>query len=482
MSVRAESAERAGRSRARRARRAEADQHPADAGLDLLRVVGWLVLHDVALPGGEALMDHVIAGPSGVCVINTLALVGPVALTEDSLACAGESRLDDVHEVEAAAAAVRDLLDGAPVVPVLCFQRADAITGVVDGVAVCSTANILELVNDLPDVLSDRGFAEVRHILTETLEQSDGREVVVEPPVTSAPRRGRLVRRTKPAPVTAVEVVETVETEPVEPAVVETVEVAEEPVIAELTVADVEDPTPEDQVPVAEPAPTKVKRSAPRLARPGRQRGRRIKDPDSPEEPTRAMETRLTAIRTVPIDRRARKTSLMPAIVGALVIAGVLIGVPRVPHLVSWGRSFFASPPPTALGQPIAIDASLSHPALTVTAGIPTTVTTVRGQSAGKGHQFVAIPLTTLNRGTATWSLPVDTDLTIVDDLGVSHAPDPTVRKLRNGSLLARQVVVPAGKAVAGLVVFNVENGRTVREVLLSFGADAPDVWSVPTP
>ncbi|MCW2755400.1 MAG: hypothetical protein JWQ32_2811 [Marmoricola sp.] len=474
MSARAESAERAGRSRARRTRRAEADEHPADAGLDLLRVVGWLVLHDVALPGGE-LLDHVIAGPSGVCVINTLALVGPVALTEDSLVCAGESRLDDVHEVEAAAAAVRDLLDDAPVVPVLCFQRAEAITGVVHGVAVCSTANILELVNDLPDVLSDRGFAEVRHILTESLEQSEGREVAVEPSVTPAPRRGRLVRRTKPAPGAAVDMVET---EPVEPAVVETV--LQEPEVAQPALVDVEHATHADQVPVAESAPTTVKRSSPRLPCAGRQRGRRIKDPDTSEEPARAMETRLTAIRTVPIDRRAKKTSLMPAIVGALIIGGVLIGAPHVPHVVTWGRSFFASPPPTVLGQPIAIDASLSHPALTLTAGIPTTVMTVRGQSAGKGHHFVAIPLTTLNRGTATWSLPVDTDVTIVDDLGVTHAPDPAVRKLRSGPALARQVVVPAGRAVSGLVVFNVENGRTVREVLLSFGAEAPEVWSVP--
>ncbi len=178
--------------------------------------------------------------------------------------------------------------------------------------------------------------------------------------------------------------------------------------------------------------------------------------------------------------RKKQTASLMPAIIGALVIAAVVVAAPRIPHLVTWGKSFFVSPPPTALGQPIVIAGSVAHPAITVRAGLPIAVDTVRGQSAGKGSHFVAIPLETLNGGTATWSLPVATDVTIVDDLGLTHAPDPTVKRIRTGTLLGRQVSIGAGKTASGLVVFAVPNGRTVHEVLLSFDAEAPNVWAAP--
>ena len=46
-----------------RQRKGEAQQATA-AGLDLLRVLGWLVLHDVAVPGeDDRLIDHVLVGP-----------------------------------------------------------------------------------------------------------------------------------------------------------------------------------------------------------------------------------------------------------------------------------------------------------------------------------------------------------------------------------------------------------------------------------
>jgi hypothetical protein len=46
-------------------RKGEAQQATA-AGLDLLRVLGWLVLHDVVMRrDSDATVDHVLAGPSG---------------------------------------------------------------------------------------------------------------------------------------------------------------------------------------------------------------------------------------------------------------------------------------------------------------------------------------------------------------------------------------------------------------------------------
>ena len=62
-------------------RKGEAQQATA-AGLDLLRVLGWLVLHDVTLPADpatrepEVLIDHVLAGPSG-CVLGKGDPFGP---------------------------------------------------------------------------------------------------------------------------------------------------------------------------------------------------------------------------------------------------------------------------------------------------------------------------------------------------------------------------------------------------------------------
>ncbi len=178
--------------------------------------------------------------------------------------------------------------------------------------------------------------------------------------------------------------------------------------------------------------------------------------------------------------RKKQTASLMPAIVGALVIAIVVVAAPRIPHLVTWGKSFFVSPPPTSLGQPIVIPTSVVHPALTVRAGLPVSVETYRGQSAGKGKHFIGIPLETLNGGTSSWTLPVGTDVTMIDDLGLTHAPDPTVKRLKAGTPFGRQVPIGAGKTASGLVVFSVPNGRTVHEVLLSFDAEAPNVWAAP--
>src|SRR5689334_22906185 len=91
VSVHAESAERTGRSGARKAERG--DDRAAIAGLDLLRAVGWLVLHDVAVPGEvEVPIDHVLAGPSGVYAINTIGGSGAIRMDENNLLVAGVSQ------------------------------------------------------------------------------------------------------------------------------------------------------------------------------------------------------------------------------------------------------------------------------------------------------------------------------------------------------------------------------------------------------
>ncbi|MFL6171604.1 MAG: nuclease-related domain-containing protein, partial [Marmoricola sp.] len=177
MSVHAESAERTGRSGARKAERGD-DRAAAIAGLDLLRAVGWLVLHDVAVPGEvEVPIDHVLAGPSGVYAINTIDGPGSIRMGENSLLVAGVSQYAHVEDVASAALALREAIGGRPVVPILCFQRSDEVAGVVTKVAVCSTENILELLNGQPKVLDAVTANEVMRTLTGTL----GRQTIARP-------------------------------------------------------------------------------------------------------------------------------------------------------------------------------------------------------------------------------------------------------------------------------------------------------------
>src|SRR5689334_22818100 len=199
VSVHAESAERTGRLGARKAERGD-DRAAAIAGLDLLRAVGWLVLHDVAVPGEvEVPIDHVLAGPSGVYVINTIGGSGQIRMDDQSLVVAGISQYAHVEDVAAAAQALRTAIGGRPVVPILCFQRSDEVAGVVANVAVCSTENVLELLNGQPAVLDAVASNAVMRTLSMALErQTVARPTlsVPEAPVEAKPRhRDRLKGR-----------------------------------------------------------------------------------------------------------------------------------------------------------------------------------------------------------------------------------------------------------------------------------------------
>src|SRR4051794_19230517 len=121
-------------------------QQATEAGLDLLRVLGWLVLHDVTLPGDPVtVVDHVLAGPPGVYVVNTVAWSGAVNVRGEVLTVGRENRSESLAEVAAAADAVRGLLGGMPVVALLCFERLEPVAGLAGDVALCASENILDL-------------------------------------------------------------------------------------------------------------------------------------------------------------------------------------------------------------------------------------------------------------------------------------------------------------------------------------------------
>jgi len=141
-------------------RKGEAQQATA-AGLDLLRVLGWLVLHEAAVPGDpEGTIDHVLAGPSGVYVVNTVTWSGAINMRSDVLNVGGTNRSEALTQVAAAADAVRALLGGVPVAPMLCFERLEPVAGVVGDVALCASENILDLLTGQPHLLSSAAFAQ----------------------------------------------------------------------------------------------------------------------------------------------------------------------------------------------------------------------------------------------------------------------------------------------------------------------------------
>jgi hypothetical protein len=201
----------------RHQRKGEAQQATA-AGLDLLRVLGWLVLHDVTLPGeADAAVDHVLAGPSGVYVVNTVSWSGAINAQEHLLTVGGTDRTDALAEVAAAADAVRGLLDGIPVAPLLCFERLEAVAGFVSDVALCASENILDLLTSQPQILDARAIGRTSRALTSGFA-TDEPEANGTPPVAKAPPTAAAV---VPPPVALVvePVVEPVVEEPTAPVV-----------------------------------------------------------------------------------------------------------------------------------------------------------------------------------------------------------------------------------------------------------------------
>ncbi|WP_281272195.1 nuclease-related domain-containing protein [Nocardioides marmorisolisilvae] len=808
VSVHAESAERTGRSGARKAERGD-DRAAAIAGLDLLRAVGWLVLHDVAVPGEvEVPIDHVLAGPSGVYVINTVGGSGSIRMGENSLLVAGVSQYAHVEDVAAAALALREAIGGRPVVPILCFQRPDEVAGVVTKVAVCSTENILELLNGQPKVLDAVAANEVMRTLTGTLgrqtvaravtsvpdapqvepkhrvkvrkrllsfgrsaaddegpvelsvvaplvepvideaevaraeaERADAERVEaerVEAERVAAEQAARLeaerlavaeaarveaervaaeeaarleaerlaaeeAARVEAERVAAEEAArleaerlaaeeaarieaerlaaeeaarveaerlaaeeaarveaerlaaeeaarlaeeeaarieaerlaaeetarleaerlaaeeaarleaerlaaeeaarleaervaaeeaarleaerlaaaeaarleaERVEAErlaaeeaarieaaaldaaraeaariqaekaervrPTPARVKRTVEpVAVEPVAVETYEDEVVEPDPYVEEPVAfvevEEEPVAIEPEAAPVAR--QTRGRDSSDPiwrpigpaakrvdmksaikmvsaafarkdEEPEFDLAEIETALKEDEPVrsslpawfgaqapvpaaaqaaeePVEEeptKKRRISLMPAVVAAAVIAVIFGVAPRLPDAYAWGKSFFVTPAPPSLGQTTIVAQTGSHPAIEMMAGIPLDVKSANGISAGKGRHLVGVPIRATSQGSTNWSMPVATAVRVVDTLGITHAPDGKVTRVRSGKVLGSRVTLVPGRLINGMVVFAIQNGREISSVQVTFAkSEQAHLWNAVT-
>ena len=154
----------------------------AGAALDALSHDRWRVLNDVPWPGRRpATIDHVVVGRAGVFVVDVRSWPGEVRVRDGVLRQDRYSRQGAVTQVAEAARVVGSGVRSArcPVQGVLCLERDEAIVIESDGVLVCSTASLADVLESRPAVLAD---LQVERIATDL----SGRGLPV--PAASPPR------------------------------------------------------------------------------------------------------------------------------------------------------------------------------------------------------------------------------------------------------------------------------------------------------
>ena len=118
----------------------------------------WTVLHARHWPGRSFdVIDHLVIGPNGIFVIDSVGWTGEVVSTPDLLEVNGRSRLTALQGAQDSAREVALLLTPdvrEHVFPVICLSREESVTGWVKAVRVCSTTTINDLIESRPAVLT----------------------------------------------------------------------------------------------------------------------------------------------------------------------------------------------------------------------------------------------------------------------------------------------------------------------------------------
>src|SRR6266511_2259047 len=125
---------------------------------------GWAVLHDLAVPGSRANIDHLLIGPGGVFVVDSKLYTGKLHLAPGGSLWHGRYPLAPVLRAvrfEAAQAAQTLATPGVEVVPLVAVHGAQVPWGkfVVDGVPVVSARRLPGLLRHLPAVLGPERVA-----------------------------------------------------------------------------------------------------------------------------------------------------------------------------------------------------------------------------------------------------------------------------------------------------------------------------------
>ena len=139
-------------------RRGAAGERRTARMLSPLERQGWVVLHDLALPGSRANLDHLVIGPGGVFVIDSKQYRGRLQLDAVGKLWHGHYPLAPAlraasWEADQAAQVLPD--SGMAVVPIVAVHGAQVPWGkvVVDGVRVVSARGLPSMLRTLPAVL-----------------------------------------------------------------------------------------------------------------------------------------------------------------------------------------------------------------------------------------------------------------------------------------------------------------------------------------
>jgi Nuclease-related domain len=127
---------------------------------------GWAVLHDLAVPGSRANLDHLVIGPGGVFVIDSKQYRGRLQLDPSGRLWHGRYPLGPTlravsFEADQAAQILPD--PGVAVVPIVAVHGARVPWGkvVVDGVPVVTARHLPSMLRQLPAVLGPERVAAV---------------------------------------------------------------------------------------------------------------------------------------------------------------------------------------------------------------------------------------------------------------------------------------------------------------------------------
>jgi hypothetical protein len=124
--------------------------------LERLTGDGFVVFHDLAVPGSPANVDHLVIGPTGVFVIDSKQWTGSVRQSSDGLAWHNHYRLDRTLETVRWEAEVISRMLGTRAVALLCVHGAHVHGGGLDaqGVAIVPAYLLRSALGD-DRVLSD---------------------------------------------------------------------------------------------------------------------------------------------------------------------------------------------------------------------------------------------------------------------------------------------------------------------------------------
>jgi hypothetical protein len=136
-------------------RGAAGERHTAHLLRRLVRD-GYVIFHDLALPGSDANVDHLVIGPTGVFVIDSKQWTGQVHQSTDGLAWHNHYRLDRTLETVCWEAETIGRLLGARTAALVCVHGAHVQGGGLDvqGVAIVPATRLRDALGD-DRVLSD---------------------------------------------------------------------------------------------------------------------------------------------------------------------------------------------------------------------------------------------------------------------------------------------------------------------------------------